>query len=66
MYLRAEAFLLFLFKAEVEEVNEKDFENDIIVRKFDWICDNLLEFKNHLMSKQIVIIPQFEKIENLI
>jgi len=30
-----EAFSLFLFETKVEKVNEKDFEDDIIVRKFD-------------------------------
>jgi len=32
--LRAEAFPLFLFEAEIEEVDEEDFEDDIVVRKF--------------------------------
>ena len=56
MCLKTEAFLLFLFKAKVREVNKKDFENDIVMRKFDWICNNLSKFKNHLMSKQTLII----------
>jgi len=32
--LRTEAFPLFLFETEVGEGDEKDFEDDIIVRKF--------------------------------
>ena len=66
MCLRAEAFSLFLFEAKVGEVNEEDFEDDIIVRKFGWTCDNLSKSENHLMSEWTVIIPQFGKIENLI
>ncbi len=61
-----EAFPLFLFKAEVGEDDKEDFEDDILVRKFDWICKNLLKFENHLMSKWTLIILQFGKIENLI
>ena len=51
---------------EIEEVDEEDFNNDIVVRKFGWIYENLSKFENHLMSKQTLIIPQFGKIENLI
>ena len=51
MCLRVEAFPFFLFEAEVREVDKEDFKNDIIVRKFDWTYDNLLKFKNHLMSE---------------
>ncbi len=61
-----EVFTLFLFEVKVEEVDEKDFENNIDMRKFDQTYDNLSKFKNHLMSEQILIIPQFGKIENLI
>jgi len=32
--LRAEAFPLFLFEAEIGEVDEEDFKDDIVVRKF--------------------------------
>ena len=56
MYLRAEAFLLFLFEAEVKEGDEEDFKDDIIVRKISWTSDNLLKFENHLMSEQTLII----------
>ncbi len=66
MCLRAEVFPLFLFEAEIGEVDEEDFKDDIIVRKFGWTCDNLLKFKNHLMNEQTLIIPQFRKIKNLI
>jgi len=34
LYLRAEAFPLFLFEVKIGEVDEEDFEDDIIVRKF--------------------------------
>ena len=49
--LRVEAFPLFLFEAEVGEGDEEDFKDDIIVRKFDWTCDNLSKSENHLISK---------------
>ncbi len=46
---------------KVGEVDKKDFEDDIVVKKFGWTCDNLSKFKNHLTSKQTLIISQFEK-----
>ncbi len=64
--MRVKAFSLFFFETEVGEVNEKNFEDNIIVKKFGWICDNLSKFENHLMNKQTLMIPQFGKIENLI
>ena len=66
MCLRAEVFPFFLFEAEVGESDKEDFKDNIVVRKFGWTCENLSKFKNHLMSKQTLIISQFEKIENLI
>jgi len=59
-------FPLFFFEMKVGEIDEENFEDDIIVRKFGWTCESLLKFENHLMSEQILIIPQFGKIENLI
>ncbi len=57
---------LFEEEAKVEEIDEEDFEDNILVRKFNWTYDNLLKFENHLMSKQILFISQFGKIENLV
>ena len=44
-------FLLFLFEAEIGEVDEEDFEDDIVVRKFGWTWDNLSKSENHLMNE---------------
>ena len=41
--LKAEAFFFFLFEAKVEKVDKEDFEDDIIMKKFGWTYDNLLE-----------------------
>jgi len=43
-----EVFSLFFFEVKIGEVNKEDFENNIIVRKFD---NNLSKFGNHLISE---------------
>jgi len=66
--LRVKILPSFLFekKAKVREVDKENFEDNIFDEKIDQTYDNLLKCKSHLIKKQILLILQFERIENLI